>query len=550
MKSSVEGGNGVQGPLVKATLFLSSPLGLVIMLLAISSLGVMMRTLPYLVHDPFFEVGFDTGTYENVLRCYTSGPLELKPAYPSPGGPYGDLRTWADPAFFVLMSFSSSFAGGAVNELFRWYLPVLIPVIFVLMIHTVSKRYVGSTIGLLGALIFVVSYVQIESVNESYYKQIFAIFLLILALYMLDGYLETRETSRLALFSLFTSGVLFYHRPTFFVLAFVMLLLLVLLAILKETIKLRNVTISLLAVGAITSLVWVPNFDMFVNLFFGALETSFWRVSTLPTGEGVWEGGGSILELFRGFDHVMIGYLLSICFMLPFTVYGFKRMGESRKPFMIAIAALFLAFYISIWLTFGNRFVVLLDILIIVITIIGFAYLIKVSFKGDVRRKKTVLIAFLIILLIYTVVVVQFQANKAPYIVDNIEGVTWMEQNVDKKNSMIFAPDYLSADIIQLGYRLAVWDAYLGEPGYETTLAAENFMINAPGNTTFVDEYLSIHPELHSMELYVLWGTWDLDRPLVETREMIPFEKYENCTNFALSYDGYSEILKIYHHVG
>jgi len=45
----------------------------VLVLLAIVIISVLVRILPYLVHDYFFEIGFDTGIYERLSSFYLLG---------------------------------------------------------------------------------------------------------------------------------------------------------------------------------------------------------------------------------------------------------------------------------------------------------------------------------------------------------------------------------------------------------------------------------------------------------------------------------------------
>ncbi|MBC7108505.1 MAG: hypothetical protein H5T41_06945 [Methanomassiliicoccales archaeon] len=89
---------------------------------------------------------------------------------------------------------------------------------------------------------------------------------------------------------------------------------------------------------------------------------------------------------------------------------------------------------------------------------------------------------------------IETQIERSPYITENIEAISWIGSNLSTSNSTIFAPDYLSADLIQLGYLMAVWDF---SPSNTThpMIIAEEFMVNAPSNLTYLQEFFSNHPD-------------------------------------------------------
>ena len=528
---------------------LENPWIILVTFILIFVLAGVLRTLPYLLNDFYFNVGFDTGTYQSVLNDYLTYPLTQKPGFPPVGIPNGDMRIWADPGFFMIAAMTSTFSSMTVHEMFRWFLPLLVGILFVLMIFTLSRRFLGVAAGLLLALLVSVSYVQVDTVNEAYYKQLIGSFLLILSLLMFDRFQITRRRTFLYMFALFSAGILFYHRPTFFLLGVIILILLIYFGLAKNKESLKALATSILVIAVITSIIWIPNLDVYVSMLIGALETSLWRFTTLPTGEGLWEGGGSILELFRGFDHVILGYLISIIYLIPFVILGAAYAKRTSRCSIILLSTLVLLAYVSLWLVFGNRFIVSLDLMMLLIAVIGVVYLVV---RTDLKRNFKVVVCLLLVILIvvYTANVIIYQSKKQPYIVENMEGIQWIETNIDSEVSLIFAPDYLSADIIQLGYRMAIWDSSLGAVGYETNLRAEEFMLYSPSNQSFNYQFFANNPQTMYMNIYVLWGTWDLDRPMIIIQENIPCSEYFESENYELVYSGYDEILSIFRYVG
>ncbi|MEM2944417.1 MAG: hypothetical protein QW087_06740, partial [Methanomassiliicoccales archaeon] len=101
-----------------------------------------------------------------------------------------------------------------------------------------------------------------------------------------------------------------------------------------------------------------------------------------------------------------------------------------------------------------------LDILLCIIAPVGIVYLSKIIGKKFRRRTQilaTILLSATLILPV-AAVSVDSQLKKAPYITENMEGVYWIETNIGRNESVIFAPDYLSSNLLQLGYLMAVWD--------------------------------------------------------------------------------------------
>ncbi|MEM2944416.1 MAG: hypothetical protein QW087_06735, partial [Methanomassiliicoccales archaeon] len=79
---------------------------------------------------------------------------------------------------------------------------------------------------------------------------------------------------------------------------------------------------------------------------------------------------------------------------------------------------------------------------------------------------------------------------------------------------------------------------------------AEEFMLNSPSNISYLERFFNDHPGYKEKDIYVLWGTWDLDRPLVMTKELIPVDDYASSQYFKCVYHGYAEILYIYQYIG
>ncbi|MBC7108510.1 MAG: hypothetical protein H5T41_06970 [Methanomassiliicoccales archaeon] len=468
--------------------------------------------------------------------------------------PYQAYTKWMEPGFFVTVSVSNGIMGADIHWLFRYYLPGIVGVITTLISFVASRNLTRSNIGGgISALLVSFSYIQINAVTESYYRQIFATVILVMSLVYLDKYFETRKTSNLALFTVLALGTVAYHIAVSLFVFFAYLISLIFFIWIKDRKAIRSIVLSIISAILLSAPAWIPRFGDILNTFVAAISTSVWRTSTLPSGEGLWAGGGAIPSLFWSYPHILIGYLLFLFPIVVFSIISYYILWKKHAlHYTIPALSIILWFYIGLWLFFGNRFILNLDLLLCIIAPVAIVYLYQNTLRKHRRRIRVLGVVLMAAVLVVpsACISIDSQLNKAPYITENIEAIDWIEKNISKDNSVIFAPDYLSADLIQLGYLMAVWDFSLARENEHPMTIAEEFMLNAPTNLTYIEQFLTDNPAYKDKEIYVLWGTWDLDRPLVMTKKLIPIEDYASSPYFKCVYHGYAEVLCIYKYVG
>jgi len=519
-------------------------------LLLLIIIAAIIRILPYLISDFFFQIGFDTGIYMRLFSFYSeSNSWEVLPAFPLFPPAYEAYLDQVDPAFFVVMAMANQFMHLDLNSLFRFYLPILIGAISVIFGFVAGTHVAGDKLGgLLAAALITVSYIQVDAIDESFHRQIVAMLLLVLSMVYLDRYIEVHKQKYLVVSAILASGTISFHISSAILLVILLLYAIILIIYKKKGTKRALVVSSI--VGIIFSLpAWFPRANTVIEMVFVSISESIWRISTLPSSEGMWTSGGAIPNLLWGFPHILIGY---VWYFLPFvaiSIFSYFIIRKRGIHSVIPILSVFLWFYIALWLFFGNRYLLNLDILLCLVAPVGLLYLFRKP-KGY-RLKVAVSICLAVIIISPSVYfVLSNQIEKSPYIVNNIAGIEWILENVEKENSVIFAPDYLSANLIQLGYDMAIWDYSLTNQQGHPSVYAETFIIEAPSNASFLSEFFSTHITYVNKNIYVLWGEWDLDRPLVETHQLIPVDAYEDSKFFTLGYEGYGEILKVYRYIG
>jgi len=524
-------------------------------LILIILISFLIRAIPYFTTNHVFEIGFDTGTYERLFSFYQSSERwNLLPAYPDFPPAYIYYMKWMEPGFFVTLSASNGIINADIHWLFRFYLPAFVGAITVLIAFVAGKNLSRSYLGgWISASLAAVSYIQINAIDESYYRQIFATLIFIMSLVYIDRYIETRNRKDLALFTFLASGTVAYHLPVTMLAAFVYLFLFTFFIRRRERESVKNIAASAMSAVVLSSPAWAPKSEHLFDLFINAVSGSISRASTLPSGEGLWSGGGAIPSLFWGFPHILIGYSYIFPALVIFSVVGYIALRQERRlHYAIPLLSIVLWIYIGLWFFFGNRFILNLDILLCIIAPVGVIYIIKCLARRFSKRTVNAVAVILCAVLIVPIaaVSVESQMEKTPYITENLEAIEWMEGNISTENSVIFAPDYLSADLIQLGYLMAIWDFSLTDNDTHPMRVAEEFMLNAPSNLSYIEHFFDEHPVYREKEIYVLWGTWDLDRPLVATKKLIPVDDYATSPYFECVYHGYAEILDIYRYVG
>ncbi len=526
-------------------------LPIVLCLLAII-VGSLILLTPYIIRDPFFEVGFDTGVYERTMNIYhnSNNWRDRLPAYPPTAEYDSQWMNKMEPGMFIVYGMAYEFSNLSVNELFRWILPIVMSILFVVVAFTIGRNLTGSDWGGgLAAFIIVTMNLQYESINEAYYKQFIAIALILISLYAMDVGIKNDDHRYLIASGLTTGGTYYYHLATAFtIFLFVLIMIIIHLIMKKKNLVKKYGKIFFLAIFT-TLPASIPMFQNNIKLLSFAYEESTVRMGMIGTDAGTWYSGGSIPYALWDFQHILIGYTVVFLPFVILSLIGAVYLIKKREETHLIWLAVVLATYIGMWLYFGNRMIFEFDAIIALLASAGLFFIIKYLYNKKPKSIKIIAAAVVILLIINVHVAYSFQSEKKPYINDNIEGVAWIQENISIEDSIIFAPDYLSANLIQMGYRMAIWDYSLPLNGEHPIDYAESFILYSPGNETYCEGFFNNHTSIVGLNIYVLWGELDHTRPLIYADQIIPFYKYEIADNYVLKYEGEAEILMIYQYV-
>ncbi|HGE71645.1 TPA: hypothetical protein ENX78_12460 [Candidatus Poribacteria bacterium] len=524
-------------------------IGLPLLVLILLILSVIIRILPYLTNNYFFEVGFDTGFYQAFLRRFAeSNNWDRIPFFPY----VWDYESfYIEPGFFgifaLILKISNYYN---LRDFFRFVLPILfgilIPLaVFALTRHVSSNRFVG----VLSSSLIALSYVQYNAINESYYRQIVASFILIVAILGFEITLKNNSNRGIIYVSLLGGSLYVFHRPIFALFILSILVYIIINTMRRRTIIVKKSILILISSLILSAIFWFPVYEQQIDLITDVINNSKSDLIAVMSDQ-VTHGGGAKPLLMRD-GHILLTYASFSPVLVAFSLIGMLFVFRHRSPgsFLVCITLVTIV-YMMLCLVFSNRYVFNLDIFICCFCGIGVFYLARWLFviKRNKRIYSIILVAFILALLVipFFNTAIKYQSNVKPYITKNLEGVYWIEEFIDRNGSVLFAPDYLSADLIQLGYTVAMYDYYLAKKDAPPIFVTEEFIVNAPSNLTYVEEFFKTYPDYRFKEIYVLWGSWELEAPLVYTKKKIPLSDYLESKWFVEEYSGVYEIRSIY----
>jgi hypothetical protein len=489
-----------------------------------------IRILPYLTHQYKFEVGYDTGIYEYLVEKFTtSESYPISPGYPPLAEHEIKTVTWfMEPGFFNVVALTNKLMGLDTQRLFRYFLPFLASLfslsILYLMVKRLSQTRIKETF-LLAGVLFAFSYLQYNAINESYYKQIFGILILLLYVYSLDMFLDTGNKRFLYPLILFGSILIAYHRPETFLLALILGIYFIAKIFTRHY---RTALLLLLAgigIAAISSVIWIPRLDAEITVLKDSLS-----MTISPRTPG-----GATPHLYQDYDNIMLAYFLRTPLIPLFGVIGLILVHRQKltSPFITLLYVLFVL--IIFQFIFYNRFLMVLDIVLLPFTAIG----VRCAIRDKSRAVGIITIALIIVIMLSSAF--SFQYNKKPYVWRNEEGIEWIKQNIPKENSVIFAPDYISVILKSQGYRVGFYDDSLTDKQVHSQVRNEQILVEGYNPDTILKYY-----DLSRINAYFVWGSWDETHPLPLVNKKIPSEKYHLSNQVERIYEGRHEIRFIY----
>lgn len=513
-------------------------------LLCAVSVGLLFRLFPYLFNSFFFEVGFDTGIYERIVRDMLSAD-----SWPNLPAGFGEVSyRWAedDPAFYLLTSWLVLFSGMDVNIAFRWVWPIFFTIVFSILVYIAATNISGSnSVGVISTFLFAFSYVQTYSMMESLWKQIVASMLLLMGFVFFDQFINKQSWRSISIALLMFVSTILYHSAFIAVLS-ITLAIIVLYLVYQQNYKvLKMLVIASIPIFAILVPIILSRQDILISLYDGFIVYSIQGLTSFFHGGSNHAVGGGMGGLLGGDTHVTILYVL----LFPVTVIAafvsIKCLGKGREKPVIYILLLTLFFYCFFWLYFANRLVITFDLIVCVMAPVGLYLLFRPLLDKGPRKKpggikKVLTVLGVSLIIISTLNGAYHQSQYEPYITD-ADFIQWFEAEADKDNYAFVGNDRISTVLQQKGIAVS-----LSSYPYSHYV---DFQILAPGDRDYVERYLDFSSFTHGKELLVIFTSFDYEiNQGFDVDQLI--QAYRESSFFQEQFTGSGQVKAVFKYVG
>jgi hypothetical protein len=319
-------------------------LHLILFILAILII-IGFRFIPYVTQNSgqTIPLGYDAGIYKYGIESFNSqgfGVADWIKGAMTPGFLY---------LMFVLGGIFS--IGSILTDLF-----ILMSVILGVSIYFVTKEYFGKNTGLIAFLLYAISIIQFKVFTFMYYKNVIGLALALWAIYFL-------KKDKRILFILFGALTGIMHRPTFYILGLSYFLYAIFDSLKDKKFNYKRLIkngITGIEVLILTSILYIGFFRQAIIPLINPVLQGFVNTGTAP---------GTFISFFQ--------YQFSTLAYLPFALLGFFALLKQKKFNMIFFWTLICAMIVYFQFFFFNRFIIHLDIGLIVLAAVGFSTIIQ-----------------------------------------------------------------------------------------------------------------------------------------------------------------------------
>lgn len=323
---------------------------------ALFSIGLIfalfLRSVPYFNNS--VPLGYDPGIYKYIFESFERS---------LPNIPGAGMDAWVvgnfPPGLATLMDLF--YVSGFNTRQLLTTVFVLLSSLLIFPIYLVSKRYFNKETGLLAVLLYAFSYTQLQTFWYMYYKNVVAMGLMLFSIYFMD--MKEKRFSMLMI--AFAAAVGFVHRPTFLVLLMVWTGYVIVNFKNKKIVR-KNAT-EILATGFLLLIIYLPILN---EIILKPLEGVFGSVVAPGT-----IGSGTFYSFFT-YQFVSLSYL-------PFALLGFFFSIIRKKWNPLFLWFLINGFIVFFRIMFYNRFIIQLDVVLILMAGAGIYYGIINSIKSN-----------------------------------------------------------------------------------------------------------------------------------------------------------------------
>jgi len=418
--------------------------GVLIIILIIFVFALLLRFVP-LMKSPV-PLGYDPGYYRYTMDFYASALPQI---------PEADLPTWIKEMYPqglpVLTDLTYIVAGADAMDNIRYLFPFL-GALLVFPIFTVTRNIFGPRAGIIAALLYAVSYTQFEVFTYFYFKNVLGLLFLLLAIYALDK-------EKYVLMTLMFAALGIFHRPEFLLFAFILVPCFLIN-------RRREIIYAVLGTAILIIPFWITRWEINWGVLSGAMEAA---MTNIQTGEGL--GGGTFFD-FETYTRFAIAYL-------PFAIIGGMYLAVKKHCNSVFFFLIISAIIVIARLFFFNRFIIPLDIAVIILAAVGIDY----TLLNRKRTWKAVGVVAGILLLATALIPTIHSVNESEPLIteEQLQAVEWLKENTGENayvlattndapwvlgwsDRRVIAPGLFEWDL----YEKEEWDAFFSTDDPET----------------------------------------------------------------------------------
>lgn len=371
---------------------------------------LLLRIIPYI--DNTIPLGYDTGLYKYGIE---KGLI--------------NLDKWVvggmEPGFLYLMSILNK--AFSTNFLLIYGF-ILFNLLLGFSIYLFSKEYFGKDVALFSILIFSISFVQFKVFTYLYYKNVIGLSLIFFSFYFL-------KKNKFEWFVFFGILVGIIHRPSFYIFGLSYFIYSFTSPFENKKYNLKKLLFNVLygvIILTISLIFYIGNFWPSIINVLPWVVNSFTEPGTSP---------GTFISFFE--------YQFSVLFYLPLSLLGFFYILKNKKLDIFFFYTVLTAVIVYFQFFFFNRFIIFLDIAMIILAAIGSSILIEKKPLG-----------FLVLSILFVSSgIASFQAsiNANPLITENqLDLINDLSKNIEKDAFLMTISSQYSPWVLAYGERRAI----------------------------------------------------------------------------------------------
>ncbi|MCX6707663.1 MAG: glycosyltransferase family 39 protein [Candidatus Woesearchaeota archaeon] len=299
------------------------------------------RIIPYINNS--VPLGYDPGIYKYVIENPNAHDMWVKIGF--------------EPGLFMITSFLK-LIGISTNAILT-YVFIFFELLLGITIYFTAKKFFNEQVGILAILLYAVSATQLKAFEFNYMKQVVGLILMLLSFYLMQLKDEKPSKSIYILLVAVASFLGGLHRPTFLIFGLVFIAYTV-----KDSYRNKKIILSNLK----TDIILGVSILFFTILFYiGRIrEALFTFLGPLATAD---IGSGTFIDL-------QMYQLLSLAY-LPFALLGFFFLIKKRKFNIAFLWFLINGIIVYFRIIFFNRYIISLDIVMIILAAYGLYLLLQ-----------------------------------------------------------------------------------------------------------------------------------------------------------------------------